>query len=437
MLNIVKKIFKNKVSKNTICIFLIHLSNVVITFLFYIYLSRIMGANNFGFYFFIVTLITTLAIFSKNGLDLLVIRFIPKYIVENKYNKLIGITKYVNDRAIKNCMIIFTIYVSIIFLLNQFSPIENISIYFIGILFLPILTLLQLNQAKLNGFKEIILSQLPERIILPLSIIIFVYFLSIIFGIKLNSLNILYIHLLTLFIVYFISNFWLNREINKYSFVEKPIYLHKEWESISKNLILITVGHMIFTNIDVLMIGVILDKENSGIYGIASRISVFIAFGLFAINTVIAPQISKLYSENNINRLKLLLLTSSRYNLIFTILFFVLIIYFNLEILNIFGIEFSRGSTALIILCAGQLVNVITGSVGVLMTMTGLELYAARIIIFSIILNIILNLILIPFFGIEGAAVATTFTVSISNILMLYYSIRETGINASPLRLSN
>ena len=43
-----------------------------------------MGANNFGFYFFIVTLITTLAIFSKNGLDLLVIRFIPKYIVENK-----------------------------------------------------------------------------------------------------------------------------------------------------------------------------------------------------------------------------------------------------------------------------------------------------------------------------------------------------------------
>ena len=194
---------------------------------------------------------------------------------------------------------------------------------------------------------------------------------------------------------------------------------------------------MIFTNIDVLMIGVILDKENSGIYGIASRISVFIAFGLFAINTVIAPQISKLYSENNINRLKLLLLTSSRYNLIFTILFFVLIIYFNLEILNIFGIEFSRGSTALIILCAGQLVNVITGSVGVLMTMTGLELYAARIIIFSIILNIILNLILIPFFGIEGAAVATTFTVSISNILMLYYSIRETGINASPLRLSN
>ena len=66
-----------------IIIRLIHLSNVVITFLFYIYLSRIMGANNFGFYFFIITLITTLAIFSKNGLDLLVIRFIPKYIVEN------------------------------------------------------------------------------------------------------------------------------------------------------------------------------------------------------------------------------------------------------------------------------------------------------------------------------------------------------------------
>jgi O-antigen/teichoic acid export membrane protein len=400
------------------------------------YLSRLMGANSFGFYFFIVTLITTLVIFSKNGLDLLVIRFIPKYIVENKYNELNGIARYVNNRSIRNCIFVVTIYISIIFLLNQYILIKDISLYFIGILLLPILTLLQLNQAKLNGFKEIILSQLPERIILPLSIIIFVYFYTIISGTQLNVANMLYIHILILFIVYLISNFWLNRKISQYSFTEKPIYLHKKWGGISKNLIVITAGHMIFTNIDVLMIGTILDKENSGIYGIASRISIFIAFGLFAINTVIAPQISKLYSENNINSLKSLLFKSSKYNLIFTSLLFILIVYFNYEILNLFGIEFLRGSTVLIILCVAQLINVITGSVGVLMTMTGLESYTAKIIIFSIVLNIILNLILIPRYAIEGAAIATAFTISISNILMLYFSIRETGINASPLRLS-
>ena len=192
---------------------------------------------------------------------------------------------------------------------------------------------------------------------------------------------------------------------------------------------------MILAHIDVLMIGVILDKELSGIYGIAARISIIISFGLFAINTVIAPKISRLFTEKKIKNLKLLLFRTSRLNLFISCLLLLIIILFNNEILNIFGVEYTRGGVALIILCIGQLINVATGSVGVLMTMTGLESITAKIILFSIVLNIILNSILILYLGIDGAAIATAVTVAAANILMLYHSHKETGINTSPVRL--
>jgi Na+-driven multidrug efflux pump len=86
-------------------------------------------------------------------------------------------------------------------------------------------------------------------------------------------------------------------------------------------------------------------------------------------------------------------------------------------------------------LCIGQFINIATGSVGVLMTMTGLESIAAKIILFSIVLNITLNSILILYLGIDGAAIATAVTVATSNFLMLYYSYKGTGINTSPVRL--
>jgi len=432
----IKKLFTiNNISTKTVSVLLIHISNIAITFLFYIYLSRSMNSTDFGNYYFIITMVSTLVIFSKYGFDLLLIRFIPKYLANSDLNELKGILIHTNIKSIKNSIFIMVIFALFIFLLDQINPIENTSFYFLGILLLPILTFLQINQAKLNGFGKITYSQLPERIILPISIIVFVFFFTEVFDYELMTKNILYIHLLALVITFLVSKLFLSPILRKLKKISASDFQINNWKSITLQLIIIAAGTMILTNIDVLMIGLILDKELSGIYGIATRISVIIAFGLFAINTVIAPKISRLFTENKIKDLKVLLFRTSRFNLFISTLFLSIIILFHNELLNIFGIEYISGGVALIILCIGQFINVTTGSVGVLMTMTGLESITAKIILFSILLNVILNLILILYLGINGAAIATAITIACSNIMMLYFTYKETGINPSPIRL--
>ncbi len=394
-----------------------------------------MDTTNFGYYYFIITMLSILVIFSKYGYDLLLIRFIPKYFAQNNLNELKGILIHTNTRSIKNSIFLVLIFMLFIFLLNQIIPVKNISFYFIGILLLPMLTFLQINQAKLNGFGRITHSQLPERIILPVSIIIFAFIFTEIFEYKLMTENILFIHLFALVITFLVSRIFLSPVLKNFTNISASNSQFNDWESISLQLIIIATGAMILTNIDVLMIGLILDKELSGIYGIATRISIIIAFGLFAINTVIAPQISRLFSENKIKDLKALLLITSRFNLFISSIFLLIILFFHNQLLNIFGPEYVIAGVALIILCIGQIINVTTGSVGALMTMTGLESITTKIILFSILLNVVLNFFFILSFGINGAAIATAITIACSNILMLYFTYKEIRINPSPIRL--
>jgi O-antigen/teichoic acid export membrane protein len=55
-------------------------------------------------------------------------------------------------------------------------------------------------------------------------------------------------------------------------------------------------------------------------------------------------------------------------------------------------------------LCAGQLINAAMGSVGYLLIMTGHGRDAAASLGVGVAVNIILNALLIPVWGIEGAA---------------------------------
>ena len=87
-------------------------------------------------------------------------------------------------------------------------------------------------------------------------------------------------------------------------------------------------------------------------------------------------------------------------------------------LLGIFGASFVAGETALRILLIGQVVGAGLGSVMYIMTMTGQERPAMFILGAILVANPVLNLVLIPKFGIEGAAVAKAATLIVWKMAM-------------------
>lgn len=89
------------------------------------------------------------------------------------------------------------------------------------------------------------------------------------------------------------------------------------------------------------------------------------------------------------------------------------------DILHIFGVEYIIGYRALMIMAIGYLLLCLLGTPIELLNMNGLGKLSAIILIVTVGLNIALNALLIPIYGLEGAATTTMTSLLFGKILGL------------------
>ena len=148
---------------------------------------------------------------------------------------------------------------------------------------------------------------------------------------------------------------------------------------------------------------------------------------------VLAPLFSRFYYEKDFKLLQNVFTFSARITSVIALSIFVLIFLFSNDLLTLFGNEFIAGKKALMILCAGQLFNIFAGSVGILLVMTGYERETVICLGIGVGVNIVMNILLIPRWGIEGTAVATTAGIMVWNILMIYFVYKRLKIYPTAL----
>ena len=105
-------------------------------------------------------------------------------------------------------------------------------------------------------------------------------------------------------------------------------------------------------------------------------------------------------------------------------------------VLSAFGDRFVSGQTALRILCLGVLIGAFAGSVSYLLVMTGHHREAARVTGGIALLNAILNALMIPRFGIAGAAYATAVSTAVWKVCLLVLVKRRLSFDPSVLGLT-
>ena len=99
----------------------------------------------------------------------------------------------------------------------------------------------------------------------------------------------------------------------------------------------------------------------------------------------------------------------------------------------LFGESFVSGSGLLVVLALGQFTTVISGPCGNLLMMSGYEKLMRNIVGFCGVFNIILNIILIPAFGVIGAAMSTSLGLLAANTLQAYFVYKKLSVNTVPI----
>lgn len=285
--------------------------------------------------------------------------------------------------------------------------------------------LTMLNIDVFRGIKKIYLSEFHRNII---RYVLFFIGIIIIFFSENESL------LLEIFLLNFVILAVLSTAIILYLFsiskYQKGLVeiTYKDIIRRSAPMAVSAASFLLMQSLDILMLANFTNFELVAYYGSAVKLTMIIALVLASVNSVITPQIAELYASSKIARLNENIKKGTR--LIFLITFPMIIVLgiFPTFILGLFGENYISAKSALWILLAGQAINSLCGSVGVYLNMTGKQKSFQKILISALILNIVLNYFLIPDFGMAGAAIATSTSMVLWNIIAVIYVYKKDNI---------
>lgn len=191
------------------------------------------------------------------------------------------------------------------------------------------------------------------------------------------------------------------------------------------NLVVITQNQL-----EVYLLSALQSPEASGIFNVAARTAILSAVFLEGLGLIFAPFIADLTHRNQIQDLKKLLTTVTRWSFTAGIAVFSFTVFFGGPILGIFGTSYQIALLPLIVLSSAHMVNAATGPVGYVINMAGYSRVNLANSGLTLALNIILVAVLIPPLGILGAAIGGGLAIILVNLLRVYEVYHLLGIHA-------
>ncbi|SDD44018.1 flippase [Natrinema hispanicum] len=192
--------------------------------------------------------------------------------------------------------------------------------------------------------------------------------------------------------------------------------------SFSAPLLLSSVLTLVLSDIDTLMLGYFATEGDVGVYNVVYPIGVLLLAFLRSFRFLYLPEISELdAAESYASMRRQYYLVAKWIFLTTTPVFAFVVVYPDIIIQTLFGAEYTSGDLALVLLTGGFYIHAVLGLNGTTLTSIG----QTRLILLDNLVaagaNIALNLWLIPRYGFVGAAIATTASYVLINVL---YSVQ-------------
>jgi len=156
-------------------------------------------------------------------------------------------------------------------------------------------------------------------------------------------------------------------------------------------------------------------------YATAVKLFTVLSMVIVAINVNVAPKIAALYEQKNIIELKKLLSKSKRIIFITNLIIGIILIIFGKFILSLFGVNYVAAYYPMVILVSGQIIASSFGSIATVLNMVNKQQIFQNILIVSTALNLVLNVILIPRYGMLGAAASFVISALFWNVFSFLY----------------
>jgi O-antigen/teichoic acid export membrane protein len=398
--------------------FAIYVAGTGVTACAQLLIARIVGAETYGVYAYVMAWMTILAYFSALGFDMALLRFVAAYQTTGAWSLARGVIQYAERRAL--AVGILVILAGALVILSQprhLSPALRVT-FLAGFILVPVLALLWIRCSTVRAFGGVTMAVLPDKVVRDGLLLVLVVLGPAVLGRRADAPAVMMATVVGAVAALGLASLAVRRLQPDGLTTVQSEYAAATWRRTAVPLLIVGAAEALLNRTGVMLLGWFGETREAGIYSLAFNVAFLVALPRTAINILFAPTISGLFTRRDQAALQALVTTAASWTLSAAVCIALVLALLAEPILAWFGQDFVAGVPALRILLAGQVIVASYGSQLPVMTMTKHERGAAVILIFSAMINIAAGCVFIAILGLTGAAVATTIALVVWNVAM-------------------
>jgi O-antigen/teichoic acid export membrane protein len=408
--------------------FLIRIASAAIIYLTQVLLARWMGRFEFGIYVYVWAWVGFLGMMAAGGIAPGAQRFIPEYKTRGDEAALRGFllgSRWVSF-AYGSVMAVLLAGVVVTFR-TDIAPYYWLP-FLIGAAVIPVFPVSSIQDTISRCFDWIELGLIPNYVMHPLiicAVLATIHFL----GGTVTAVHGLMVASAAMWVMTLTQTALLRRRLNGAVAPGDRKYALRYWMVTSLPIAFVDGFFLLLTYVDILILQMFVGPADIAVYYAATKTLAMLNFIYFAVSAASAHRFAQYYVAGETEKLESFLKDAVRWTFWPSLVFGLALLALGEPILALFGAGFTEGYPLLFVLIIGLLARSSVGPAERLLSMQDQQMASAMIYACAFATNLVLCLILIPHFGLIGAACSTASAIVCESTLLYVITKRRLGLH--------
>ena len=389
--------------------------------------SRLIGAEDFGRYAITLVWLLMLGHSATLGTNQLICRSLSSYLARNEPGQALGLLRFAISLAGGVSIALALLGLAAVHSgLLDFSA-TTLSLATMALIFVPLLTLQDYLEAISRGLDKPLLGIAPSFLVRQLALIGGLG-TAFALGMDADAVLVLSFTLGGLVLTVLFQAGLLFRTLRAAVNGADAHYDRWSWFCTALPMAAVDLSEMVFKNGDILVLGLFVASEHVAIYFAATRISQILDYVPYGVSAVTAQKYAALHAGGDGVGLQHLIAKATLANVAVIAAMGLAIAVAAPWLLGLFGKSYGAGVDIVMILTAGLLFASLLGPGEDVLNMLGQERICSLVHIMVLLLAICLLIIIVPNFGIAGAAGVSALVLGVRAALLCYFAYSRLGL---------
>ena len=417
---------RGEAGRMSVIAFAIRIVSAAIAFISQVFLARWMGSFEYGIFVLVWVTMVIAGNVSCLGFHTSVIRFIPEYREKGMLAELRGILIASRLFVLLASTAIAALGALAVVLLAPHIESYYVVPFVLGFVCLPMIALSDLLQGLSRANSWAVFALSPTYLVRPVLILVLMA-AALMAGYRPDAETALIVAILATYATTIWQFAGVTGRIDRRMPVGPRTVHFREWFAVSLPIFLVESFFFLLTNADVLMVGFFMQPDDVAIYFATVKTLALVHFVYFAVKAGVAQRYAA-YTHGDTGKLAAFARDTVAWTFWPSLAMAAVVLLLGEPMLTLFGPGFDAGYPLLFLLVIGVVARSAVGPAESLLTMTGNQNVCAFVYAVTLALNIALSVVLIPAFGLWGAAIATTASMAFEAVALSFTVWRRLGI---------